>query len=71
MTLISIHAGAPRRHPLNIARALRNRLEDAAKRRRIRRELKELSQLPHHLLRDIGLEQHAAPEVPAIPRHWR
>jgi uncharacterized protein YjiS (DUF1127 family) len=71
MTMISNHAGAPRRPPSNIARALLDRLAEASKRRRIRREMKELSQLPHHLLRDMGLERYAAPKVPAIPHHWR
>jgi uncharacterized protein YjiS (DUF1127 family) len=51
--------------------ALRNRLADAAKRRRFRKEMKALSQLPLHLLRDMGLEHYAAPDVPAIPHHWR
>jgi uncharacterized protein YjiS (DUF1127 family) len=71
MTMISIHAGARRRPPSSIAMALRNRLADAAKRRRFRKEMKALSQLPLHLLRDMGLEHYAAPDVPAIPHHWR
>jgi uncharacterized protein YjiS (DUF1127 family) len=71
MTMISIHAGAPRRQPGSIARALRNHMAEAAKRRRIRKEMKELSRLPRHLLRDMGLEQYASPDVPTISNHWR
>jgi uncharacterized protein YjiS (DUF1127 family) len=69
--MISIHAGAPRRQPSSIAKALLNLLAEAAKRRRIRKEMKELSKLPHHLLRDMGLEKYVAPNVPTIPIHWR
>jgi uncharacterized protein YjiS (DUF1127 family) len=64
MTMISIHAGAPRRRSSSIARALRNQMAEAAKRRRIRKEMKELSHLPRHMLRDMGLEQYAAPDSP-------
>ena len=71
MTTISIHAGAPRRHFSSIKGALRNRLAEAAKQRRIRKEMKELSRLPRHILRDMGLEHYAAPDVPAIPAGWR
>jgi uncharacterized protein YjiS (DUF1127 family) len=71
MTMISIHAGAARRHPSSIARALLDLLAEAAERRRIRKEMKELSKLPRHLLRDMGLEQYAAPDVPTILNHWR
>lgn len=71
MTMISAHAGATRRHPSSIARALLDLLEEAAKQRRIRREMKELSRLPRHLLRDMGLEQYAAQDAPTIPHHWR
>tara|TARA_R110002049_G_scaffold305535_1_gene502476 strand:+ start:12013 stop:12228 length:216 start_codon:yes stop_codon:yes gene_type:complete len=71
MTMISIHAGAARRHPSSIARALLDRLAEVAKRRRIRRDMKGLSRLPRHLLRDMGLEHYAAPDDPAIPHHWR
>jgi uncharacterized protein YjiS (DUF1127 family) len=71
MTMISIHAGAPRRQPGSIAVALLDRLAEAAKRRRIRKEMKELSLLSHHLLRDMGLDQYAAPNDPAVPHHWR
>ncbi|WP_430448830.1 hypothetical protein [Rhodophyticola sp.] len=70
MTMISIHAGAPRRPPSSIAKALRDRLAEAAKRQRIRKEMKELSKLPRHLLRDMGLEQYAAPREPTINIHW-
>lgn len=71
MTMISIHAGAPRRHPSSIARALLDRLAHAAKQRRIRQEMKELSKLPRSLLRDMGLEQYARPDVPTISEIWR
>jgi uncharacterized protein YjiS (DUF1127 family) len=71
MTTISIHAGAPRRHPSGIERALLDRLAEAAKRRRIRKEMKELSKLSRHLLWDVGLEHYAAPDVPTISNHWR
>ncbi len=70
MTMISIHAGATRRHPSSIARDLLDRLAEAAKRRRIHKEMKGLSHLPRHLLRDMGLEQYAAPDVPTLPNHW-
>ncbi|MEL6799226.1 MAG: DUF1127 domain-containing protein [Pseudomonadota bacterium] len=71
MTRISIHAGAPLGHPSSIARVLLDRLAKAAKRRRNRRGMKELSQLPRHLLRDMGLEHCAAPDAPTISNHWR
>lgn len=66
MTTISNHAAAPRRQPPSIAKALLNRLAEAAKRRRVRRGMQELSQLPRHVLRDIGLEHHAALDAPPI-----
>lgn len=71
MTMISIHEGAPRRHPSGTAKALLDRLAEAARRRRIRKEMKGLSKLPRHLLRDMGFEQYAAPDDPAILHHWR
>jgi uncharacterized protein YjiS (DUF1127 family) len=71
MTTTSILAGAARRHPSSIARALLDRLAEAAERRRIRKEMKVLSKLPRHLLRDVGLEHCAAPDVPTISNHWR
>ena len=66
MTMISIHAGGPRRQPSSIATLLRNLLAEAARRRRIRKEMKGLSRLPRHLLRDMGLEHYAAPPEPTI-----
>lgn len=71
MTMTSTHVGAPRRKPSSIAKTVRDLLEEAAKRRRIRREMNELSRLPRHLLRDMGLEQYAASEEPTIPNHRR
>jgi len=71
MTMTSIQSYARRRQPSSIAKTLLDRLAEAAKRRRIRREMRALSQLPHHLLRDMGLEQYAAPDDPATPNHWR
>lgn len=70
MTMISIHAGAPRRKTSGFAKALLNLLAEAARRRRIRREMKELSKLSHHLLHDMGLEQCAAAREPTITIHW-
>ena len=70
MTTISTHAGAPRRHPSSIATLLRNLMAEAARRRRIRNEMKGLSRLPRHILRDMGLEQYAAPRDPAIHHAW-
>jgi len=69
--MVAIHAGAPRRQPWSNAKVLLNRLAEAAKRRRIRKEMEELSHLPHLLLRDMGLERYAARDVPTIPNHWR
>lgn len=66
MTMTSIHAGAPRRHPSRIATSLLNLMAEAAKRRRIRKEMRELSRLPRHRLRDMGLEQYAEPPDPII-----
>lgn len=71
MTMTSIHAGAPRREPSSIAKAVLDLLAEAAKRRRFRSEMKGLPRLSRHLLRDVGLEQYAAPDDPAIPNHWR
>jgi len=70
MTMISIQSGARRRQPSSIEKALITLQAEAAKRRRIRKAMKELSQLHHHhLLRNMGLEQYAAPNVPTIPNH--
>ena len=71
MTMISIHAGAPRRQPPSLSRALLDLLAEAARRRRKRMEMTELSRLPHHLLRDMGLERYAALDVRTISNHWR
>ena len=70
MTMTSIRVGASRRPPSGIAGALLELLASAAERRRIRKELKELSRLPRHLLRDVGLEHYAEPVLPAKPNNW-
>ena len=71
MTMISLNAGAGRRRISRIADDVRRWVESAGKRRRIRREMRELSRLPDHLLRDMGLEHHAAPRDAAVPLFWR
>jgi uncharacterized protein YjiS (DUF1127 family) len=71
MIMNPIRAGAACRHPSSMAKAMLNLLAEAEKRRRIRRKMKKLSELPRHLLLDIGLEQQAAQDDPTIPHHWR
>ncbi len=70
MSMHSSQAGALRQPSPGIGRLVRDWIEMARQRRRIRREMAELAKLPLHLLRDIGLEQYASPREP-IPRpHW-
>ncbi|WP_412105156.1 DUF1127 domain-containing protein [Sulfitobacter sp. D35] len=71
MTMISSNAGAGRRRGSRIADDFRRWVESAGERRRIRREMRELSHLPDHLLRDMGLGQYAAPHDNAVPLLWR
>lgn len=71
MTLINLNADAPRPPSPGIARRIHQWIETAAERWRTRREMAELSRLPRHLLRDMGLEQYAPPRDPAIPLQWR
>jgi len=71
MTMISSNAGAGRRRVPRIAVDIRRWVESAGERRRVRREMRELSQLPDHLLRDMGLEQYAAPRDAAVLLIWR
>lgn len=71
MTMDSLHAGAVRRRPSGIAGALLGWLAEARERRRVHREMREISRLPYHLLRDLGLEQYSAPDDPALPHNWR
>ncbi|MEM7643980.1 MAG: hypothetical protein AAF366_15850 [Pseudomonadota bacterium] len=42
----------------------------AKQRQQMRIEMKGLSRLPSHLLRDMGLEQYAAPREPDIHILW-
>ncbi len=71
MTTTFSNVGAGRRRISRFAHGLRKWLEDADEKRRIRREMEELSRLPEHLLRDMGLERYAVPRDPAIPHHRR
>lgn len=71
MTMISSNAGAGRRQVSRLADDFRLWAESAGERRRIRREMRELSQLPDHLLRDMGLEQYAAPRDAEVQLFWR
>ncbi|WP_350158926.1 hypothetical protein [Roseovarius sp.] len=70
MTMISIRSGARRRDLERLAQFLRRRLEVARERRRVSREMAELSHLPRHLLRDMGLEEFARPRERSLPPHW-
>ncbi len=70
MTVISVNAGARRRTSSSIVKALLHWSAQARERRQIRREMRELSRLPLHLLRDMGMEQYAAPREPTIQMPW-
>lgn len=70
MTMISVNAGAHRRKSPSIANALLRWRAQASERWRIRMEMKELSRLSPHLLRDMGLEEYAAPREPTIQMPW-
>lgn len=71
MTMISSDIGAPHRHYPGIARGVRRRIARARQEHRERRMMAELSQLPAHVLKDIGLEDYAQPREPTDPRAWR
>lgn len=71
MARISTNHGAERRRAPDIARSLRRWIATARERRRIRRDIAELSRLPVHLLRDMGLEHHAAPRDSVLPHRWQ
>lgn len=70
MTMISIHAGAPRRRPPSILRTFLRWLAQARERRRSRKEIKELSRFSPQLLRDIGLERYADLRELTIQMLW-
>ena len=70
MTVISVEGGTRRRKSPSIMNALLRWLAHARKRRRMRKEMRELSRLPSRLLRDIGLEQYGAPREPSIQNPW-
>ena len=67
MTMHSTDAGGLPRHVPSIAQIIRHRIAGAAEKRRARLEMKRLSRMPRHLLRDIGLERYAAE---GDPDHW-
>lgn len=56
MTLTSSIPCTGRRWPVPLIRILLGLLAQARERRRIRKEMAELAQLPEHLIRDMGLE---------------
>ncbi|MCK0097736.1 DUF1127 domain-containing protein [Yoonia sp. F2084L] len=70
MTTISLIA-APHRYRLGLPERLRDRIAAISVRRQKRRELRELAQLPKHLLRDIGLEHHVPDRSPDVITFWR
>jgi uncharacterized protein YjiS (DUF1127 family) len=70
MTVISVSAGARRRKPPSIVNALLRLSAQAKEQRRIGKEMRELSRLSPHLLRDIGMDQCAAPREPTIQVRW-
>lgn len=71
MSMISVHAGARRRHSLGLARILTIAIAHLRDRLRIRREMAALSDLSEHLLRNVGLEDHVDRRTRALPPHWR
>ena len=62
--------GAIRRRSPGIGQIIRNWIADFTKRRRLRREMAELSHLPRHRLRDMGLEEYAQPRKPEYRSRW-
>ncbi|WP_166486185.1 DUF1127 domain-containing protein [Jannaschia sp. CCS1] len=71
MTMISSTA-FPRRRPFfSIAQHALKWVSATAEKRHLRSQRAELSHLPKHLLRDMGLEHYATPHDPLIPPRWR
>ncbi len=70
MTTVSLNA-APHRYRLGLAERLRDRITAISVRRQKCRELRELAQLPRHLLRDMGLEHYAPDPSPDVITFWR
>lgn len=65
-----IHSGARRRKSSGVARMIHRWIARAAEHSRMRRDMAELSRRPRHLLRDMGLEDYAAPPEPHRPPYW-
>jgi uncharacterized protein YjiS (DUF1127 family) len=66
MTAISVDSGACRRTSPSIVNAILRWSAQASERRRMRKEMRELSVLSSRLPRDVGLEQYAAPRETTI-----
>lgn len=60
MTAHALNAGGVSRDASSLVRNIGRWIADAARKRRIRREMAGLSRLPMRLLRDMGLERYAA-----------
>ena len=71
MSMQATNAGTTRRHTFSLGQIWRRRIANAARKRRVRLEMAELSRLPRHRLRDMGLEDYAQPPEPSFPAHWR
>lgn len=69
MTTHALNAGDVRRHASSLVRNIGRWMADAARERRVRREMAGLSRLPMHLLRDMGLERYAASGQPDSDTH--
>lgn len=70
MTAVLTNVGTGRRWLSNFAEVVTGWIVNTRERQRLRREKRALSQLPNHLLRDVGLEQYAKPPDPIIHHHF-
>lgn len=70
-TMSSPVAGGARPAPPRFAAAVLRWRAQMRQRRRLRRELKDVSRLSRHLLRDIGIEDYADLPEPEIPANRR
>lgn len=68
MTAVLTNVGIGRRWLSRFAEVVSGWIVNIREWQRLRHERRGLSQLPNHLLRDVGLEQYAEPPDPII-RH--
>ncbi|WMS41884.1 hypothetical protein RDV64_17700 [Acuticoccus sp. MNP-M23] len=71
MSMIFAHSRAPRRRFPGLARVLKIWIASGRGRLRVRREMAALSDIPDHLLRDLGIEEHSERRKRPVPPTWR